>query len=193
MSGGGYGVDPDLLKQAAKGINQVIDELQSLGGLHAVGNGAVGRGFENVALSKLQVGDEGLAAVLTAFGARWAWGVRELVREGNEVAEKLDLSAGTYHDMEEYGEGIVKDAVMAQYGAPTVTGDQASKMSWGEIGDGIKEAVRPDTSPDAAKSAMDDMHQQWSSAMKDSATSGARGAVLGALESAYRAGRGGDG
>lgn len=193
MSGNGYGVDPDLLKQAAKGINQVIDELQSLGGLHAVGNGAVGRGFEDITLSKLQVGDAGLAAALTAFGERWAWGVRELVQEGNEVADKLDLSAGTYHDMEEYGEGIVKDAVMAQYGAPTVTGDQASKMSWSEIGDGAKESFRPDTSPDAAKSAMDDMHQQWSSTLKDSATSGVRGASIDMLESAYRAGRGGDG
>ncbi|MHC5257260.1 hypothetical protein ACYSUO_05210 [Streptomyces sp. UC4497] len=193
MSGGGYGVDPDLLKQAAKGINQVIDELQSLGGLHAVGDGAVGRGFEDISLSKLQVGDAGLAAALTTFGERWAWGVRELVQEGNDVADKLDLSAGTYHDMEEYGEGIVKDAVMAQYGAPTVTGEQASKMSWGEIGDGIQETVRPDASPDALHSATDDMRRQWSSAMKDSATSGVRGASIDLLESAYGAGRGGDG
>jgi hypothetical protein len=115
------------------------------------------------------------------------------VQEGNEVADKLDLSAGTYHDMEEYGEGIVKDAAMAGYGAPTVTGDQASKMSWGEIGDGIKETTRPDRSPEATLSAVDDIHQQWSSAMKDSATSGGRGASIDMLESAYRAGRGGDG
>ncbi|MFF0010276.1 hypothetical protein [Streptomyces sp. NPDC005374] len=38
----GYGADPEVLKQAAKGINQTIEELQGVG---MVGGGAVGRGF----------------------------------------------------------------------------------------------------------------------------------------------------
>lgn len=52
----------------------------------------------------LQVGDAGLCKAFSEFAERWEWGVRALVGEGNQVAEKLDLSAGYYHEMEEYGQ-----------------------------------------------------------------------------------------
>nr|WSZ14885.1 ISAs1 family transposase [Streptomyces canus] len=40
-------------------------------------------------------------------------GVKALVDGGNEIAEKLDLSAGYYHEAEEYAVGVTKDYVVA--------------------------------------------------------------------------------
>jgi hypothetical protein len=99
----GYGADPEVLQQAAKGINQTIEELQAVG---QVGGGAVGFGFDSLALSPLQMGHAGLAKAFATFAERWEWGVKALVDEGNEIAEKLDLSAGYYHEAEEYGVGV---------------------------------------------------------------------------------------
>lgn len=39
--------------------------------------------------------------------------MKALVDEGNEIAEELDLSAGHYHEAEEYAVGVTKDYVVA--------------------------------------------------------------------------------
>lgn len=52
----GYEAGPEVLKQAAKGINQTIEELQDVG---MVGGGAVGRGFGSLELTQLQMGHTG--------------------------------------------------------------------------------------------------------------------------------------
>lgn len=52
--GGGYAADPQALAQAAKGINGTIEELRGLG---IVGTGDVGRGFSQLAMSGMDVGN----------------------------------------------------------------------------------------------------------------------------------------
>lgn len=67
----GYEADPEVLKQAAKGLNQTIEELQDVG---MVGGGAVGRGFGSLGLTQLQMGHTGLAKAFATFAERWEWG-----------------------------------------------------------------------------------------------------------------------
>lgn len=63
----GYGADPEALQQAAKGINEAIEELQDVG---QVGGGAVGFGFGSLALTPLQMGHPGLAKAFGTFAER---------------------------------------------------------------------------------------------------------------------------
>ncbi|MEU6353997.1 hypothetical protein ABZ896_32475 [Streptomyces sp. NPDC047072] len=171
----GYGADPEVLQQAAKGINQAIEELQDVG---QVGGGAVGFGFDSLALTPLQMGHPGLAKAFGTFAERWEWGVKALVDEGNAVAGKLDLSAGYYHEAEEYGVGVLKDVVVANYGAPTVSSEDAAKMSWGEVGAGIKGAWTPDLSQESASGARQQIGQTWQATQEDLTTSGQYGTQL---------------
>jgi hypothetical protein len=112
---GGYQVDPEALKLAAEGINGAISELKSLG---IEESGEVGRGFSNVELTGMQLGNAGLRGDFDAFCERWSWGVRTLVQDGNEIAKRLGLSAGIYYDQEQYTEGTLKDVVNAATGNP---------------------------------------------------------------------------
>ncbi|MFF7641056.1 hypothetical protein [Streptomyces canus] len=171
----GYGADPEVLKQAAQGINQTIEELQAVG---QVGRGAVGFGFESLELSPLQMGHAGLAKAFGTFAERWEWGVKALVEEGNEIAEKLDLSAGYYHEAEEYGVGVLKDVVVANYGAPTVSSQDAAQMSWSQVESGVKGAWTPDLSQESASGAVQQMGQSWQETQEDLTTSGQYGTQL---------------
>jgi hypothetical protein len=126
---GGYQVDPEALKLAAEGINGAISELKSLG---IEESGEVGRGFSNVELTGMQLGNAGLRGDFDAFCERWSWGVRTLVQDGNEIAKRLDLSAGIYYDQEQYTEGTLKDVVNAATGNPYLTQDQVEAQSWGK-------------------------------------------------------------
>lgn len=171
----GYGADPDVLKQAAKGINQAIEELQGVG---QVGGGAVGFGFGGLELTPLQMGHPGLAKAFGTFAERWEWGVKALVDEGNAVAEKLDLSAGYYHEAEEYGVGVLKDVVVANYGAPTVSGEDAERMSWSQVGSSVHNAWTPDLSQQSASEARHQIGQTWQATQENLTTSGQYGTQL---------------
>lgn len=123
-----FQVDPEALKLTAKGINDAIGELKKVG----IAEGAVvGRGFTDLELTgadrlpRLQVG---LRRVLRTLGVM----VRGLVQQGNEIAEKLDLSAGIYHDHEQYVSGALKDAASAATGNPNLTQDQVEGRSWSQ-------------------------------------------------------------
>ncbi|NEB01432.1 hypothetical protein [Streptomyces sp. SID13726] len=172
---GGFGADPEALKQAAKGITGAIEELQDVG---AVGAGAVGRGFGGLRLTPLQMGHPGLADAFGTFAERWEWGVRTLVHEGDELAEKLDLSAGYYHEAEEYAIGVVKDSVMAGYGDPAASGEDAEQMSWSRIGSTVKDGWTPDLSQQSAAEATERIGQTWQSTQEDLTSSGQYGAQL---------------
>ncbi|MFF4909655.1 hypothetical protein ACFY2T_32895 [Streptomyces sp. NPDC001260] len=123
----GYRVDPDALQTVAKGINAAIDELKSLG---IDESGEVGRGFSNIELTGMELGNAGLRGAFDGFCERWSWGVRALVHDGNEIASRLGLSAGLYHDQEQYVENMLKDVVNASMGNPHLTQEQVEAQSW---------------------------------------------------------------
>ncbi len=122
-----YQVDPGALKQTGKGINDTIKELEAVG--FAEGAGA-GRGFSLLEMTGMQIGDPGCKSAFDDFCERWAQMVRVLVQEGNEIAEKLDLSAGIYHEQEQYLSDSLKYVVNAGMGNPNLTEDQVSAQSW---------------------------------------------------------------
>ncbi|MGK4584396.1 hypothetical protein [Kitasatospora sp. HPMI-4] len=126
---GGYQVDPEALKLTAAGINDAIAELKSIG----MAEGAeVGRGFTELELTGMQLGNQDVKKAFDEFCERWSWGVRALVQAGNEIADKLHLSAGIYHDQEQYVSGVAKDVANAALGDPNLTREQVEGRSWGK-------------------------------------------------------------
>src|SRR5580693_585435 len=126
----GFTVDRSALRETAQGINDTLGALEKLGFNEEAG---VGRGFSGLALSGLQVGDAGLQSAFSGFCDRWSWGVRTLVQDGNQFAQRLGLSAGVYADTESYLSGVIKVAVNAAWGDPHLSNQQVENESYGTI------------------------------------------------------------
>jgi hypothetical protein len=176
----GYGVDPQALRQTAKGIDDAIAELKTMG---LGGSAAMGRGFSGLRLTGLQVGPGGLRPAFDEFCERWSWGVRTLVQDGNEIAEGLHLSAGAYHQAEQYASGVLKDAVSAAMGNTHLTDEQVERKSWAEVladnpGNQIRHA---DLSAQSAQQAMAHMRQNLHAAEHDAARANVEG-PMGAIK-----------
>ncbi|HEX4724172.1 MAG TPA: hypothetical protein VH333_16770 [Pseudonocardiaceae bacterium] len=125
----GYDVSPDLLREASSGINETLAELKTLGITEAADEG---RGFGSLALTGMQLGNEDLTTAFGSFTDKWSWGVRTMVKEGDQIAQLLGLTAGTYHDAEQYAIGVLKDAVNAVAGDPHA-GEQVENQAFGQI------------------------------------------------------------
>ncbi len=93
-AGPGYEVTPAALAEAARGVEDVLGELRSLG--IGVGRAEVGRGVEVLVAGTGPVGHAGLGGAFAAFCSRWEWGVRALVQAGREMADGLDAAAAAY-------------------------------------------------------------------------------------------------
>jgi hypothetical protein len=136
----GFAVDRAALAETAQGLNNVIGALKGLGFDETA---EVGRGFSGLALSGLQAGDENLASAFGNFCDRWSWGVRALVQDGNQFAERLGLTAGLYNDVENEVTGAIKDVVVAGAGDPHMTDQQAADASWSQDAAGLTGAQTP--------------------------------------------------
>lgn len=157
---GGFGVDPDALQETAKGISDTIGELKSLGIDESAG---VGRGFSNLALTGEQAGHPDAQSALEEFGRRWSWGVRTLVQDGNQFAAMLHLSAGAYHDMEDYAVGTLKDIAVSLGGDPHAQDEQVEKESWGQLA----QSDIPDYSAKSFDQAGQEIEGQWKAEGRD--------------------------
>jgi hypothetical protein len=153
----GYAVDRAALAEAAQGLNDVIGELSGLGFDET---GEVGRGFSELALSDLQVGDTDLASSFGTFCDRWSWGVRTLVQDGNQFAQRLGLSAGLYNDVENQVTGAIKDVVVAGVGDPHMTDQQAAAASWSQDAALVTGAQTPGSEM-SLKQDLRAVEQQW--------------------------------
>lgn len=154
------GVDPALLTNASEGINTVVGELKGLG---IEASGAVGRGFSLLNLTGLQAGTAGLHDAVSGFCDRWEWGVRSLVQDANMIAQNLGLSAGLYHDMEEYASSRFKRVVADTIADPRQTDEQTDQQSWGDVMTSPIDGLRPDYSVDSALKAADAIKADGSS------------------------------
>jgi hypothetical protein len=127
-------VAPQDLKAAADGINEVVGELNSLSGDKVSGD--VGRGFDTMKMSGLQIGTQECKDSFDRFCDRWQWGVRSLVKDANSIAHLLGLDAGLYHDVDQFFGNTLKELAvdaMGEVGNPHLTDAQADQMSWGQI------------------------------------------------------------
>jgi hypothetical protein len=137
----GFTVEPQALQETAQGINETISALDGLGFNEEAD---VGQGFDGLQLSGLQVGYSGLQSAFAGFCGRWSWGVRTLVQDGNQIAQRLGLAAGAYNNAEQTIIGSVKDLVDATVGDPHMTDAQAASASWSQDAAGITGAQTPE-------------------------------------------------
>lgn len=154
---GGFTVSIEALQETAQGINDTISDLGKLGFAEEAD---VGQGFGGLALSGLQVGYEGLQSAFGNFCGRWSWGVRSMVQDGNQIAQRLGLAAGGYHNAEQTVIGSVKDLVDATAGDPHMTDAQAASASWSQDAAGLTGSQTPEgnMTPQQAQQAID---AQW--------------------------------
>lgn len=171
MSGGGGGGDgieagKAALSDVARGINAAIGEMKGVSGQGAA---TVGRGFDELALSGLQAGHGGLTASLKTFCERWDWGVRALIQDANQFALRVGLSAGYFHEVDQYVKDTFKVTANAAMGNPRLTEDQVEGMSVGEVlDDNPYTAVRDaDYSARSFTEAGEKAKQKWSETADD--------------------------
>ena len=156
------------LDEIAQGITLVLGELKDLGIDSLAG---AGRGFSELGLSGLELGDEGLLSQFTSFCERWEWGVRALVIEGNNFATGVGLSAGTLYESDQYVEGTMKIAVNAGIGNPYASEDEVTKQGWGDLVRDNEYTGGVDYSAASMDKALDNSEQAYKDAARDVMTS----------------------
>jgi hypothetical protein len=156
------------LDEIARGITLVLGELRDLGIDSLAG---AGRGFSELALSGLELGNEELLSGFTSFCERWEWGVRALVNEGNNFAAGVGLSAGTLYEADQYVEGTMKIVVNAGMGNPYASEDEVTRQSWGDLVRNNEYTGGVDYSAASMDKALDNSGQAYKDAARDVMTS----------------------
>jgi len=161
VSGDGYAFDPEAAQQVEKGLNDAIAELDELGfDIQA----QMGRGFDDLQLSHMEAGHPGLESTFANFCERWGWGVRNGVQDANTLAAGLGLSAGIYHEQEQYVVDTMKIAGNAAMGDPTKSEQEVTDGSWGE-------ALNPYHDMGAQPLDMGELGKPWERTGQDLSTS----------------------
>ncbi|MCX9193516.1 hypothetical protein C3Y87_19395 [Carbonactinospora thermoautotrophica] len=93
-----FGVSLEALEAAAKGIDDAVAALADIGVKQTAD---AGRGVELLAVSRADMGHDGLASALGEFCDRWEWGVRSLVREGMAIRQSLLDTRDAYQRVED--------------------------------------------------------------------------------------------
>lgn len=164
---GGFTVDRAALRETAQGINDTIGALKGLGFDEEA---EVGRGFSGLTLSGLQVGYAGLQSAFAGFCDRWSWGVRTLVQDGSQIAQRLGLCAGMYADAEQSVIASVKDLVDAGMGDPHLSDSQVAQGSWAQAAGAAPGQAPNDFSGAAWGQAGQQMDQTWKAEGHDAAS-----------------------
>jgi hypothetical protein len=96
--------------------------------------------------------------------------VRSLINEGNALARKTGLAAGTYYETESYAEGSFKVVANAAIGNPYASEEEVTRQGWGDIAtSGAFGGV--DYSEESFDEAMANSAQGWKDAGRDVMTS----------------------
>jgi hypothetical protein len=121
----------------------------------------------------LEVGDDGLQQVFGDFCDRWGWGVRSLMRDANEFAGRLGLSAGIYHEQEQYVSDTLKTVWTAGTGNPYLSPDEVKERSWSQTlkDNPVSQVANADYSAESFTSGQDEVKAAWSQAAEDVETS----------------------
>lgn len=176
---GGAGKDPNAsgkdldtagMAEVAKGITLTLDELREIGIDSLAG---AGRGFSELSLSGLELGNEELRSQFSAFCERWDWGVRALVVQANAFAQSVGLAAGLLYETDQYAGGSLKvlaNSVLG--GSPYASEEEVEAKSWNDIALGqYGAAAHPDYSAESFAKAAETAKQGWKDAGRDVMTS----------------------
>ena len=170
------GVDPETLKQAATGINGVIDGISS--GMMGSYQGQLGRGFGDLAMTGLEASHPDVQSGFANFTNRWEWGTRALITVASDIGAALDLGAGRYELQEKYFNDAAKDMVNDLAGDPSLQKESyvdangqrvlgTDDMSWGEMVDyNVNRLSNPDWSAESFDAVNDQIDQNLQ-AMQD--------------------------
>ncbi|MGW0336644.1 hypothetical protein ACWD0J_33175 [Streptomyces sp. NPDC003011] len=159
MGGDGANLDFDKASVAkfTQGVGAIIDQLGELGG--ATGS-VMGKGFSELSMTGMEAGHHGLSVDFEDFCERWEWGVRALVRDASEIANRLGLAAGTQWEHDQYVEGAVKVGVNSVMGGnPHATEEEITQQDWGEVF--TPDYLDPDWSAESFDKAGQEMEQTW--------------------------------
>ncbi|MEU3978857.1 hypothetical protein AB0F77_01910 [Streptomyces sp. NPDC026672] len=150
-------LDKASVAKFTEGLGTTIGELGDLGG--ATGS-VMGKGFSELAMTGMEAGHHGLSVDFEDFCERWEWGVRALVRDAGEIANRLGLAAGTLWEEDQYVAGALKVGVSSVMGGnPHASEDEIAKQDWGDVF--TPDALNPDWSAESWDRAGDDMAQTW--------------------------------
>lgn len=170
---GGFATAPAALTDAAKGIEDTLAELRSMG---TVGSAAAGRGITRLALGGGGVGHERLATALGDFCVRWEWGVRGLVQAGQKIVDGLNATGAAYQKVENGATGLLKRVAFDLTGNPMADSAPAARGEWADV---LPPA--PDHSPESYARAGEHMAATWEETGRDLAENSLPGMVDRAL------------
>ena len=181
------GVNPDTLKQAATGINGVIEGISS--GMMGSYQGQLGRGFGDLAMTGLEASHPDVQSGFANFTNRWEWGTRALITVASDIGSALDLGAGRYELQEKYFNDAAKDMVNDLAGDPSLQKETTydaqgnrilgtDDMSWGDMVDyNANRLAHPDWSAQSFDNVNDQINQNLQ-AMKDNSLQAGLNAVV---------------
>ena len=160
MSGGDNGelrLGKESLKQIVSGMKAAIGELEETG--TSVTGSNRGAGFENLTLTSKQAGTGGVAKDFEDFCDRWEWGVRALMTDANDLAEKLGLAVGLEHATDEYWSSTFKYGLNSinTWSNPGLSREEAGKQDWGDIAT----PDAPDYSPESVTRSLIESRAAW--------------------------------
>ncbi|MBD0419827.1 hypothetical protein H0H10_11730 [Streptomyces sp. TRM S81-3] len=159
MSGDGPDLrfDKAAVAKFTQGLGGTIDQLGEIG--DATGS-VMGKGFSELAMTGMEAGHHGLSTDFEDFCERWEWGVRALVHDASEIANRLGLAAGTQWEHDQYVEGALKVGVNAVMGGnPHASEEEITQQDWGDVF--TPDALDPDWSAQSFQQAQQDISQTW--------------------------------
>ncbi|MGW5970755.1 hypothetical protein [Streptomyces sp. NPDC055186] len=154
-----------------KGVGATIDELGDLGG--ATGS-IMGKGFSQLSMTGMETGHHGLSVDFEDFCERWEWGVRALVNDAGQIANRLGLAAGTLWEHDQYVAGSLKVGVNALMGGnPHASEEEITQQGWGEVF--TPDYLDPDWSRESFERAGEEIEQTWKDTGRSLLTEGRGG------------------
>lgn len=181
-------VQPEVLRQAAKGINDLISHLS--GGALGSYTGQLGRGFDDMALTGEQMSHGDAKAGLDNFVQRWEWGTRTLVNKASYIGRGLHLGAGRFEKQDQYFANAGKSMLNDLAGDPSLRQQSVKDpqgnilvagtddMSLGEVFDhNVNQLAHPDWSAQSFQDALPQLQQSWG-VVKDNALQAAENGVI---------------
>lgn len=164
------------VQKITQGLRSAIGELGKIGD----GTGSLmGKGFSELAMTGMEAGHHGLSVDFEDFCERWDWGVRTLIHDASQIAERLGLAAGTQWEEDQYVQGTLKVVASSLLGGnPHASEDDIEKQSWGNV-------LTPDA-PDYGGwgKAADQMGQTWKDTGRSLVTDGQHGWAIGLVNDA---------
>jgi hypothetical protein len=163
--------DKASVAKFTQGVGATIDELGELGG--ATGS-VLGKGFSELSMTGMEAGHHGLSVDFEDFCERWEWGVRALVHDASQLANRLGLAAGTQWEHDQYVQGALKVGVNSLMGGnPHATEEEIAAQGWGDVF--TPDALDPDWSAESFDRAGQEIEQTWKDTARTVLTEGQGG------------------